>query len=120
MNIFSTLDQPYSLLATVYLGILLGVLYTFFGCIRSLFKNTATRLISDIIFALSSVVIALRIFYDITAFDFRFYHFLGFGIGFFVFTLAAKNLLRSFRDKVYNIHLEIKKKRKYNNITSTK
>ncbi len=114
MNIASTLDQPYQLCAVIYLGMLGGVLYTAFSCIRSFFKAVVPRIVCDILFSLCCFMLLFTGLYIITSFDLRLYHFTGLGGGFLVFTLCVKPLLRYVRDKVYNIYLEIKQKRQYN------
>ena len=87
MNIASTLDQPYQFCAVIYAGMLCGVLYTIFTCIRALFKSKAPKFACDIVFSLVCFTFLFIALYYITAFRLRIYHFTGIAAGFLLFVL---------------------------------
>jgi len=79
----ATINQPYIFLATVYGGLLIGLLYGLFASIRHLSHagKTAT-MIWDILFFAGGTLISLVVIYIASKADLRLYTFLGLACGF--------------------------------------
>jgi len=89
----STLNQPYIFLATVYGGIVLGLLYDIYRGIRIAFKRKkAVTIFFDILFSLSALVITVGVLYIVNSGEFRFYTFVGFALGFALYMVGLSPL----------------------------
>ena len=82
MNIYSTLQESYILLATIYGGILIGFMYDLYRIFRGLFrpKKLAT-MIQDLIFWCIISIVAFYVLIFSNQGAIRFYNFLGFILG---------------------------------------
>lgn len=86
MNMYSVYHEAYILLATIYGGLLIGFIYDLYKVFRQLFnpKKIATH-IQDIFFWTIISVVAFYVLIISNQGDLRFYNFLGFMIGVFVY-----------------------------------
>jgi len=90
----STLNQPYIFLATVYGGIVLGLIYDIYRGIRLLFKRKkAVTIIFDLLFALSALVLSAGVLYIVNSGDVRLYTFIGFILGFSLYMVGLSPLI---------------------------
>lgn len=73
-----TLFQPYAFAASIYIGLLIGALYTLSCGLHFLLGGGRfLRLILDIFYVLLSSAAAILCLYYVSALALRFYHFLG-------------------------------------------
>lgn len=100
----STLNQPYIFLATVYGGIILGLIYDIYRGIRAMFKNKkAITIIFDLLFILSALIISVGVLYIVNSGEIRFYTFIGFVLGFSLYMVGLSPLFRFLAKKGFNI-----------------
>lgn len=117
MNLHSTLQETYILLATIYGGILIGFMYDLYRIFRALFnpKKIAT-MIQDLIFWGFIFFLAFYVIIFSNQGAIRFYNFLGFILGavFYHITLskpAIKGLMfiiKSIKRFLYDIYQLVK------------
>lgn len=91
----TTLNQPYLFGMFLYLGILLGVLYSVFRGIRKILGNsTFVLILADAVFLLAAAGGLFFLFRSVTHFQLRGYHFLGTALGFGLYLLSVPPLIR--------------------------
>lgn len=79
----ATINQPYIFLATVYGGLMIGLLYGLISVIRHLtHAGRAATIIWDILFFAGCILICLAVIYIASKANLRFYTFLGLALGF--------------------------------------
>jgi len=117
LNIYSTLQESYILLVTIYGGILIGFMYDLYRIFRRIFqpKKIAT-MIQDLIFwgVISIVAFYVLIFSNQGAI--RFYNFLGFMLGSAFYQMLLSKLviksltflLRMLKKFIYDMYQIIK------------
>jgi len=117
LNIYSTLQESYILLVTIYGGILIGFMYDLYRIFRRIFqpKKIAT-MIQDLIFwgVISIVAFYVLIFSNQGAI--RFYNFLGFMLGSAFYQMLLSKLviksltflLRMIKKFIYDMYQIIK------------
>jgi spore cortex biosynthesis protein YabQ len=89
----STLNQPYIFLATVYGGIILGLIYDIYRGIRIMFnRKKAITIIFDVLFVLSALVISAGVLYIVNSGELRLYTFIGFVLGFALYMVGLSPL----------------------------
>lgn len=93
----ATINQPFIFLATVYGGLLIGLLYGFITAIRHLTHagKVATAL-WDVFFFAGGTIISLIVVYIASKADLRFYTFLGLGLGFCMYYFGIRATIRHF------------------------
>ena len=87
----ATINQPYIFLATIYGGLLIGLLYGAISAIRHLTHagRTAT-ILWDILFFAGGTLISLAVIYIASKANLRMYTFLGLGCGFFMYYFGLR------------------------------
>jgi len=91
-----TLNQPYILAATMYAGMIAGVVYSVFAVFRRLLSGGKLFLIAaDILFVLVLFILAGLTLYAATQMKVRFYHYIGMAIGFALYHFAIAPLART-------------------------
>jgi len=94
MDVESTLNQPYIFLATVYGGMVLGLVYDIYRMMRKTFKGTrAALIIFDVMFVLSAGVITIGILYYVNMIELRLYTGIGFILGFAIYMAGLSPLM---------------------------
>lgn len=87
----ATINQPYIFLATVYGGLLIGLLYGAVSAVRHF--SHAGRIATvfwDILFFSCGTLISLAVIYIAAKANLRFYTFLGLGLGFLLYFLGLR------------------------------
>lgn len=117
MNLYSTLQESYILLATIYGGILIGFMYDLYRIFRLLFnpKKLAT-MIQDLIFWGFIFVVAFYVIIFSNQGAIRFYNFLGFILGaVFYHSILSKPvikglmfILKAIKNFLYDIYKLVK------------
>jgi Spore cortex protein YabQ (Spore_YabQ). len=91
----ATINQPYIFLATVYGGLLIGLLYGLFASIRHLtHAGKAATAVWDIAFFAGGSLISLAVVYIASKADLRFYTFLGLALGFCMYFFGLHRTVR--------------------------
>lgn len=110
-----TLNQPFIFAATVYAGIILGILYSLFRVVRKLFgAGKLMSVILDIVFTMLMSLLIGYLLYYVSNLIPRFYHVVGVLIGFLTYVLAAEPFFIILLKKVRKIVVDIRTK-KYSN-----
>lgn len=79
----ATINQPYIFLATVYGGLLIGLLYGFLTAVRHFtHAGKVATILWDILFFVGGTLISLVVIYIASKADLRLYTFLGMACGF--------------------------------------
>ena len=91
----TTLNQPYVFGLFLYLGILLGILYSVFRGIRKVLgSNTLVLIFADVIFLLMAGGGLFYLLHSVLFFKLRFFYFLGTVLGFGLYMLSVPPLIR--------------------------
>jgi len=104
-----SLQQSYIFMATVYGGIVAGVLYDVYRMLRRILH--AGRIVTalfDALFVLCALGVVVAVLYTVNSGELRAYSFLGFAIGFFIYIIGISCFLRFIIQKAYG---KIKKRR---------
>ncbi len=87
----ATINQPFIFLATVYGGLLIGLLYGLISAARHLtHAGKAATIVWDIVFFAGGTFISLAVVYIASKADLRFYTFLGLAAGFFMYYFGLR------------------------------
>ncbi len=87
----ATINQPYIFLATVYGGLIIGLLYGLVTIIRRLsHAGKWATLVWDILFFAAAIFICLIAIYIANKADLRFYTFLGLAAGFLMYFFGIR------------------------------
>jgi spore cortex biosynthesis protein YabQ len=87
----ATINQPYIFLATVYGGLVIGLLYGAVTVIRRLtHAGKWATLVWDILFFAAATLICLAVVYIANKADLRFYTFLGLAAGFSMYFFGIR------------------------------
>lgn len=117
MSIYSTLQESYILLATVYGGILIGFMYDLYRIFRGLFKpKKIATMIQDLIFWCIISIVAFYVLIFSNEGAIRFYNFLGFVLGSVFYQMLLSKLiikgliflLKMIKKFIYDIYQIIK------------
>lgn len=97
LNIYSTAQEGYILLATIYGGVIIGFMYDLYRIFRGLFKpKKIATMIQDLIFWGAIAVVAFYVLVFSNQGAIRFYNFLGFILGsIFYQVLLSKLVIKS-------------------------
>ena len=96
-----SLQQSYIFMATVYGGIITGVLYDVYRMLRRLLK--AGRIVTalfDVLFVLCALAVVVAVLYTVNSGELRVYTFLGFVLGFFIYILGISYFLHFIFKKI--------------------
>ena len=117
MNIYSTLQESYILLATMYGGIIIGFIYDLYRIFRGLLrpKKIAT-MIQDLIFWCLISIVAFYVLVFSNQGAIRFYNFLGFILGAILYQSILSKfvikgltfLLRMLKNFIYDLYQILK------------
>ena len=105
----TTIDQTYIFMATVYGGLIAGIIYDVYRSLRRvLHAGKIVTAIFDILFSLCALAIAAGVLYTVNKGELRAYTFLGFALGFAIYIIGISHFLNFIFKKM---HSRIQKKR---------
>jgi len=98
----STANQAYVFLATVYAGLMIGLMYDLYRMIRRIIKpgNWLTAIL-DLLFWLVVAVFSFFVLFIANDGEVRFYHFIGFASGWALYILALSQWVMALLTLVY-------------------
>ena len=106
--IVDTSNQAYIFLATVYGGMLLGIVYDLYRAFRMIIKPGRWFVaILDLSFWVLAVFISFSMLFKINGGEIRFYTFIGLGMGWGLYSLIVGGMLVKLLVKVYEILVNI-------------
>jgi len=86
-------EQTYSFIVSVLSGLIIGIIYNFFGCLKSEFNSgKISKGIVDILFILSAFLFFFFSFFNFNGFNLRFYHIAGIFLGFILYYFTLKSI----------------------------
>jgi len=91
----TTLNQSYIFMATVYGGIITGILYDVYRMLRRALK--AGRIVTalfDVLFTVCALAIVALVLYAVNSGEIRVYTFFGFALGFFIYIIGISYFLK--------------------------
>lgn len=104
----TTFDQSYIFMATVYGGLITGIIYDIYRTLRRALKaGKIVTAIFDILFCLCALTVVAGVLFTVNSGELRLYTFIGFALGFFIYIIGISHFLNYLFGKVYN---RIKKK----------
>ena len=102
--IVDTSNQAYIFLATVYGGMLLGIVYDLYRAFRMIIKPGRWFVaILDLSFWVLAVFISFSMLFKINGGEIRFYTFIGLGMGWALYSLIIGGMLVKLLVKIYEI-----------------
>lgn len=105
----TTIDQSYIFMATVYGGLIAGIIYDVYRSLRRvLHAGKAVTAVFDILFSLCALAIAAGVLYTVNKGELRAYTFLGFALGFAIYIVGISHFLNYVFKRLYS---RIQKKR---------
>jgi spore cortex biosynthesis protein YabQ len=103
----TTIDQSYIFMATVYGGLIAGILYDVYRTLRRvLHAGKIVTAVFDVLFSLCALAIAAGVLYTVNKGELRAYTFLGFALGFFMYIIGISHFLNFL---FMRLHRRIKK-----------
>ena len=100
----TTTNQAYIFLATVYVGLLLGIIYDIYRAFRMITKPGRVLLaIFDLLFWILAALFSFIMLFKVNGGEIRFYAFIGLALGWGIYTLVVGSILVKFLVKVYEI-----------------
>jgi spore cortex biosynthesis protein YabQ len=91
----TTLNQSYIFMATVYGGIITGIVYDVYRMLRRALKaGRAVTAIFDILFTVCTLAIVAGVLYAVNSGEIRAYTFLGFALGFLSYIVGISFFLK--------------------------
>ena len=113
----TTSNQAYIFLATVYVGLLLGLLYDIYRAFRMITKPGRLLLaVFDLLFWILAALFSFAMLFKINGGEIRLYAFIGLALGWGIYSLTVGSIVVRFLVKVYEImfKLFLKQKRTFN------
>ena len=105
----TTIGQSYIFLATVYGGLITGIIYDVYRMLRRALKaGRVVTAIFDILFSLCTLAIVAGVLFTVNSGEIRFYTFVGFALGFFIYIIGISHFLSFIFGRIYK---RLKKKR---------
>ncbi len=100
----STSNQAYIFLATVYVGLLLGLIYDIYRAFRMITKPGRLLLaVFDLLFWILAALFSFTMLFKVNGGEIRLYAFIGLALGWGLYTLAVGSIVVKFLVKVYEI-----------------
>lgn len=107
----TTFDQSYIFLATVYGGLITGIIYDVYRTLRrALRAGRFVTAIFDILFSLCALTVIAGVLFTVNSGEIRLYTFFGFTLGFFIYIIGISHFINYLFGKV----CECLKKKKVN------
>lgn len=100
----STANQAYIFLATVYAGLLLGLIYDVYRAFRMITKPGKVLLaVFDLFFWIQAALFSFYMFFKVNDGEIRLYAYLGLALGWGLYILTVGSLVVKFLVKAYRI-----------------
>jgi len=100
----TTTNQAYIFLATVYVGLLLGLIYDIYRAFRMITKPGRLLLaVFDLLFWILAALFSFTMLFKVNGGEIRLYAFIGLALGWGLYTLAVGSIVVKFLVKVYEI-----------------
>lgn len=100
----TTSNQAYIFLATVYVGLLLGLLYDIYRAFRMITKPGRLLLaVFDLLFWILAALFSFAMLFKINGGEIRLYAFIGLALGWGIYSLTVGSIVVRFLVKVYEI-----------------
>ncbi len=100
----TTTNQAYIFLATVYVGVLLGLIYDIYRAFRMITKPGRLLLaVFDLLFWILAALFSFTMLFKVNGGEIRVYAFIGLALGWGIYTLAVGSIVVKFLVKVYEI-----------------
>ena len=89
-----TLSQPYLFAAAMYVGMLGAAVYFLFAWARRKWKHKAGKAFLDVLYCLFMLAATAGMLYVVSDFRVRGFYFVGIGLGFLVYCLGIRPMMR--------------------------
>lgn len=100
---FVTSDQIFIFILCVFIGSIIGGVYSIFSVMKFIFKNIFLKNLVDFLFAIISAFIFIFLSYEFSLPSFRIYMLLGLFFGFYLYLKSFYIILAKWIKKLYNI-----------------
>lgn len=101
--------QLYIFLFMLYGGIVLGAFFEILKAVRLVFKSAFTAVLTDVVFILAAFSLFALLCYAASYAALRFYMFLGFALGFFIYILGISKALNGLLGLIKKLFVKIKR-----------
>lgn len=111
MPLFDSVNQAAEMLAMIYCGIVIGIMYDLFGIFRRMFGRFRIAVhLTDLIFCAASLVIACVFIFFTTEGRLKFHIFIGIFLGILLQFFGIKPIIKMILDIIFNLCSKIHKK----------